>query len=288
MKVTKRPVTLTVLGAALFLIAIIGGASVAAAAFIGLPIPAMADLAVAGATALLAFFTWQSVAKAGLMARETAAMARATKLANDLAEQNERLRFTDKEILHMVEPEVREALNNLEGDNRETAEAKAARLFNPENFKVAVNQRSEELRHYTFSVGVYDNLFDRISAYADAGIIDEKLFFSQFAQTVISVYLLLKQHVWENPRLNRSTRIARFATRAFLHYAETTEAFWLGDDELQVFARKAREFYPGVKTEDILTRAHAMYRQTWREVYGVTKPDENTNEDHDAGSEETS
>lgn len=174
----------------------------------------------------------------------------------------ERLRFTDKQILDMVTPEMREAHNIIFPSRKHSEIQELANKMFSDDLSSPVNARREPLKSYIESVGLYDNLFDRIATYADEKVIDENLYFSQYNYTVLSIYFLLKDHVWETQQIAQNPRITALATRAFLHFI-THENAWLGDDELAFFSEKARAIYPGRKTEQLLKLARAMRNKTF-------------------------
>jgi hypothetical protein len=171
------------------------------------------------------------------------------------SQRAEQLRFTDKAILQMVEPEMRDALNNLQGHGAAGDKALAARMFATVDPTSRVNEWTEPSKSYMEAVGLYMNLFDRISAYSGAGIIDEPLYFSQYDFLVTYLYFLLSPYIWEPGTHVPAPSVTRFATRAFLHVAEDLEKPALGVDILDFYEGRARKYYPGDKTDRILARA---------------------------------
>jgi hypothetical protein len=200
--------------------------------------------------------------------RNSATIAGAAEESLQQAIRSERFRFTDGAIKEMTSAETASALNHIgggQGHGGDKALAKA--MFDGIDLRSPVNERPEPYKSYMLAVGHYDNLFDRTAAYADAGLIDEDLFFGQAGETICIVYLILREFVWENPILPQRKHITQFVARAFLHYAKTTEKPWLGTDDLDFLESRARELYPGPETEEILTKVRSAYHNVWREVY---------------------
>ena len=246
---------LTWLNVALFLVACLIGSAIGVATLSGISLEAVGSLAAALGTIALAYYTRQSVVTAGLMAEKTAAMAEATRESTAVAERAERLRFTDDAILQMVQPEMREALNNLQGDGVAGDMALAARMYAQVDLTSPVNEREEPGRSYMQAVGLYINLFDRISAYADADMIDEDLYFTQYDWLVTYLYFLFKDYLWEPGKRIPSPNVTKFATRAFLHAAQAVGKPSVPSYALDFYAVKARMYYPGNKTEQVLAKA---------------------------------
>ncbi len=164
----------------------------------------------------------------------------------------ERVRFTNAQILDMVSQQMTDAFNRIAPGPATKNRELAAAMLTKEKIQIPLDERPPEVRAYHEAVGVYDNLLDRIAAYAEADLIDEDLFFSQYDETIVAIYFILKDYVWES-ELNLRPRVTRLATRAFLHYSDNDNA-WMGDDYIAFYARKARELYPGQQTERRITR----------------------------------
>jgi hypothetical protein len=228
---------------------------------------AAGSIAVAFVTLILAFATIS-------LAFQTKRLAKEASVTISLANRAEQLKFTDAAILHMVEPEMRDALNCILAGRGTLEHRELAKRMFESDLKKPVNERPEPTRSYLRSVGLYDNLFDRISSYSEAGLIDEHLFFSQYNELIIGLYFLLCSYVWKGPDRSATTRITKFATRAFLHFIRHTEKPWLGDDELTFYENKAREYYPNPETEKLLSRARAARNEVWMEVYSKPGPSE--------------
>lgn len=230
---------------------------------------ALGSIFVALVTAILAFATI-------VLALQTRKMVVEARESILLANRTQQLSFTDKEILHMIEPEVRDALNLiLHGSSNQEHREYAKTMF-AIGYKVPVRERPEPQQSYFKAVGLYDNLFDRISSYSEAGLIDEHLFFSQYDELIIGLYFLLCDYVWEGNEFAPRTRITKFATRALLHYSEHAEVPWLGDDQFEFYEGLARQYYPGPKTDRLISRLRETRSRVWYKTYSQPSPGRTT------------
>lgn len=224
-------------------------------------------LMVIGLAAIVALAILESMERDSQKAHNAELLGNAKKQLEQ-AERSERLRITNEAIHEWVAPKTASALNSiLGGYGTEGAKALAREMFNGD-LRTSVNERPEPFRSYMEAVGHYDNLLDRISAYSEAKLIDEGLFFSQYEELVFSLYYLLAEHVWENPKMPPRTRITEFAVRAFLHYVQHSERPSFGDMTLSFYGSRARDMYPGPETEAILATATVERNKAFFNAYG--------------------